>query len=91
MHQLKRTKLFTEKSRKITKGNAKVIKALQKSLHQMQEDPFYKSLKTHKVQSKRDGIRYSNRVTGDIRIIWDFDENDTVILILFDIGGHSRK
>lgn len=50
---------------------------------------FDKRLITHKVGTKNLGKRYSSRVDGDLRLIWDFDENDRLILLLLDIGGHS--
>ncbi len=54
-------------------------------------DPFYPGLKTHKVNSRLFGNAFSSRVTGDIRIIWKFDDNKTLTLLLMDLGGHSGR
>jgi len=34
---------------------------------------------------------YSSKVTGDLRIIWNFDKNNNLFLILLDLGGHEGK
>lgn len=58
-------------------------------LKQLSENPFFPTLKTHKVQVKGHGNHYSASVTTDISIIWDFVD-DTIILLI-TIGGHSGK
>lgn len=50
--------------------------------------PFNVILRTHKVQSRRNGIAYSSSVTGNIRIIWNIDKTNSTIILL-DIGTHS--
>jgi len=50
-------------------------------------NPFFKELGTHKVSAVVGENRFSTRVTGDLRIIWEF-ENNTIILLLA-LGGHS--
>lgn len=62
---------------------------VQKALSRLKEDPRQQSLKSHKVDTSRYGERWSSRVTGDVRIIWDYDARGRLVLILFDIGGHS--
>jgi mRNA-degrading endonuclease YafQ of YafQ-DinJ toxin-antitoxin module len=32
---------------------------------------------------------YSSSISGDLRIIWEFSENEINIIDLLDIGGHS--
>lgn len=59
-------------------------------VHQLAKDPFHKGLRTHRVSTKIFGKRYSSFVTGDIRIIWDFADDGTIILLL-TIGGHEGK
>ena len=34
---------------------------------------------------------FSSRVTGNIRIVWDYSENEINVIDVFDIGGHEGK
>jgi mRNA-degrading endonuclease YafQ of YafQ-DinJ toxin-antitoxin module len=47
-------------------------------------------LKTHKIRTKNEHYFYSSRVTGDIRIIWQFDEYNQINIIMVDFGGHDE-
>ncbi len=55
----------------------------------LQVNPFLSNLKTHKVNSKIKKGVFSSRISGDIRIIWEFSETKVEVLDLLDIGGHS--
>jgi mRNA-degrading endonuclease YafQ of YafQ-DinJ toxin-antitoxin module len=57
-------------------------------LYKILKDPFYKGLKTHKVNSSKWGEIYSSRITKDLRVLWDFSQNELIIIIV-DIGGHE--
>lgn len=83
--------LFTKSYKKVVKGNRELEKRTEKAIRLLLIDPFYPSLKTHKVNTRLTGIKYSSRVTGDIRMIWDFDSEDRIRIILINIGGHSGK
>jgi len=89
-YQVATTNDFRNTFKKLTKGNHRLGEQIMTALEQMEEDPFYKGLKTHKVQSRKYGIAYSSRVTGDIRVIWDFRKDSPIILAL-TVGGHSGK
>lgn len=84
------TKSFIKSFDKLAKRNNSLANKIIDTLEQMGIDPFYQGLRTHKVQSKNYGIAYSSRVTGDIRIIWDFKKGSPVILAL-TVGSHTRK
>jgi mRNA-degrading endonuclease YafQ of YafQ-DinJ toxin-antitoxin module len=71
------------------KKNSKVIDKIEKTLFELSNQPFKRNLRTHKVRAKKNGIVYSSRITGDLRVIWKF-EQDKIILILA-VGGHSGK
>jgi len=73
----------------LIKKDRTLEKRINKTLTFLQEDPLYPSLKSHKVNTPDYGVCWSSRVTGDIRIIWDYDENKQLIILLLDIGGHS--
>jgi mRNA-degrading endonuclease YafQ of YafQ-DinJ toxin-antitoxin module len=87
-YELSTTKRLDKKVRKIIKKNKKLDKRLRKVFKQLKEDPFYKGLKTHKVNSPKWGELYSSRITKDLRVLWDFSENELIIIVI-DIGGHE--
>ena len=55
----------------------------------LQINPFLPNLKTHKVDSKVKNGVFSSKITGGLRIIWEFSAEEVNILDLLDIGGHS--
>lgn len=73
----------------LIKKDRTLEKRINKTLTFLQEDPLYPSLKSHKVNTPDYGLGWSSRVTGDIRIIWDYDSSERLLIILLDIGGHS--
>jgi mRNA-degrading endonuclease YafQ of YafQ-DinJ toxin-antitoxin module len=83
------TKNFDETYKQITKDNEELEKKIRKALHFLEQDPFYPSLKTHKANTKNYGEKWSSWATGDIRIIWDYDSEERLVIILLDIGKHS--
>jgi mRNA-degrading endonuclease YafQ of YafQ-DinJ toxin-antitoxin module len=91
MYQLNFTKEFIKKSKKIIKKDPALKNRVKKSLELLRKNPFYPSLKSHKVQSKNFGICQSSRVTKDIRIIWNYDKNGEIFILILTIGGHSGK
>lgn len=82
------TNNFEKKSSKLFKKSNKLRKRFFKTLFQILEEPFYKGLKTHKVNSPKWGEVYSSRITNDLRVLWDFAGNGLIILVI-DIGGHE--
>jgi mRNA-degrading endonuclease YafQ of YafQ-DinJ toxin-antitoxin module len=71
-------------------GNLKLEKAVQKTFHLLEIDPKYRSLKTHKVDTKNHDNVFSSRITGDWRIIWAFDEpSKTATIICLELGTHG--
>ena len=75
---------FKKRYRKLIKGNILLEKRIDKTLHQLSIDPYYAGLKTHKVADVR-----SSWVTGDVRILWEFEESEVRVIDLLDIGGHG--
>lgn len=87
MYILKPTKNFVRKYKKLIKNNPILEVQILKVLKQLRKDPFYSGLKSHKLKGI-DNL-YSSWVNGDIRILWDFDDSNNLVLLLIDIGGHS--
>lgn len=89
MNTLLPSKRFKKRFKEYTAKNDSLKKKIFKAIIQLEEDPFYPSLKTHKVLSRHDGIQWSSWVTGDVRIIWGFDTLNPTIIHLITLGKHS--
>jgi len=72
--------LFSKQYKKLIKNNKILEKRIDTSLAKLMENPENVS---HKV-----GDFWSCRVTGDIRIIWEYG-GFKMVLLLLKIGGHS--
>lgn len=83
------TPTFDETYKKLIKGDLEKEKRTKKAVRLMRTDPFYPSLKSHKVNTRNFGEKWSSWITGDLRIIWDFDEEEKQIILLFAITKHS--
>lgn len=78
--------------RSLVKRNKTLAVLINNVLKEMETNPFQDSLKSHKVNTKLNGVRWSSRgVTGDIRIIWDFESGLVNIVSIFDVGGHTGQ
>ncbi len=75
--------------KKLTFRNLKLKRQITKTLLIVQKNPFYPSLKTHKVNTREHGKVFSSRITGDLRIVWDFDNKDGSVILIMAIGGHA--
>lgn len=81
---------FKKKYRKLVRGDNALKRRIVRSFDIMRGDPFYVSLRTHKINSSVHGTMYSSRVTSDIRILWDFSkDNNIAYIVAVDIGGHD--
>jgi mRNA-degrading endonuclease YafQ of YafQ-DinJ toxin-antitoxin module len=89
MYKFRTNKSFDKSLEKLLKKNPELRNKAEKSFKALSSNPFYPGLKTHLVNLSKYGKVYSSWVTADIRILWNFDENDNLVLLLIDIGGHS--
>ncbi len=80
---------FKSKYKKLAFKNKDIIKKVDKTLFFLRNDPLYPSLKSHKVTDVNGDQAFSSSVTGDLRILWDYNKDDIQILDIMDIGGHS--
>jgi len=78
------TSQFLRKFHKLTKQEPSLKQRIRSKVKQLVKDPFYPSLSTHKYKND-----YSSKITGDIRMIWNFTAENEVTL--FNLGGHSGK
>ncbi|MFA6518777.1 MAG: type II toxin-antitoxin system mRNA interferase toxin, RelE/StbE family [Candidatus Shapirobacteria bacterium] len=88
MYQAITTPLFEKKFSKLTKNNPLLRKQIYQTVETLKLDPYYAGLKTHKVNFGSGITARSSRVTGDIRLIWNFTKEKLVILLL-NLGPHS--
>jgi len=89
MYELHITQTFNTSYQTVIKGNKEFEKRTEKALKLLRNDPFYPSLKSHKLNTRNSGQKWSSWIAGDLRIIWDFDEIEKQILLLFAISKYS--
>lgn len=89
MYTLVATPTFDETYKNLIKGAQKKEKRTKKAIKLMRTDPFYPSLKSHKVNTRNLGQKWSSWITGDLRIIWDFGETKKKVILLFAVTKHS--
>jgi addiction module RelE/StbE family toxin len=87
MYQLLFTSSFNKDYRKIAKRNTLLQQRILKSLNILSNNPNYPSLRTHKVNSIEFDNVWSSWVTGDVRIIWEY--NNKSVIKLLALGTHS--
>jgi mRNA-degrading endonuclease YafQ of YafQ-DinJ toxin-antitoxin module len=91
MYQINFYKDYKPRYKKIVKNDEKLKHKISKTLRLLANNPKHRSLKSHKVNTKHYGYRWSSWVTGDIRVIWDFDQEGKLIILVLSIGKHSGK
>ncbi|OGD85883.1 hypothetical protein A2696_03435 [Candidatus Curtissbacteria bacterium RIFCSPHIGHO2_01_FULL_41_13] len=89
MFTLKITATFAATRKKLAGNNKTLNKRIKVTLQKLALNPAHPSLQSHKVNTRNYGIRWSSWVTGDLRIIWDYDTEQRLVLILLDIGTHG--
>lgn len=89
MYELQFANTFAHTYKVLIKNNQEFEKRTEKTLRLLKNNPFYPSLKSHKVNTRNFGEKWSSWITGDLRIIWDFDEERKQIILLFAITKHS--
>lgn len=88
-YNLKFEKDFNKVFSKNFKQNIVLLKALEKNINTIKTDPFYPSLRTHKVDVINKKEVFSSRITGDWRLIWVFDKSNILTIICLRLGTHG--
>lgn len=89
-NKISATSKFERKLKKLLKKSPKELEdAIVEVLAILSENPYSPSLNTHRVVMSGYKFVNSSRVTGDIRIIWVFSEQEVKVIYVLDIGGHS--
>lgn len=89
MYKFRFANTFAPSYEALVKNNKELEKRTEKALRLLKNDPVYPSLKSHKVETKNFGERWSSWITSDLRIIWDFDEEEQLVILLLVIAKHS--
>ena len=89
MYELHFASTFTRTYKALIKGNKDFEQRAEKALRLLKNGPFYPSLKSHKVNTRNFGQKWSSWITGDLRVIREFGETKKQILLLFAITKHS--
>ncbi len=89
MYVLRFLDSFKPTYKAIIKADHEKEKRTKKALNLLRQEPFYPSLKSHRVNTRSFGKRWSSWISADIRIIWDFDQKEKLIIILFAIVTHT--
>lgn len=87
---LLRSSAFVREARKTVKKQPNIAQNLQKTLTLLTTDPFYPSLKTHKLKGELKDS-YACSVGYDLRIIFKFVEyRETQAILLESMGTHDE-
>lgn len=90
IYKVNATEKFDREYVKLTKRNLSLKQKINDVIEILAIDQFSSVLISHKVQTVSNGVRWSSRVTGDIRIIWDYDPDKNIKIIdLWNLGTHS--
>lgn len=79
--KLIRTKKFSKKYSKIFSKQPELISKIDNTLRKISANPFDESLRTHKLKGNLFDL-YASKVTDDVRIIFDFVQEDNELCIL---------
>jgi mRNA-degrading endonuclease YafQ of YafQ-DinJ toxin-antitoxin module len=89
--RLEPTKYFKKKYDKLIKNQKVLESKIRSILQKLSLNPNTSSLHSHKVNSPKFGNCFSSSITGDLRIIWQYNQNQEIEIIdLLDIGGHNE-
>lgn len=80
---------FLADYKKLIKKNHLLIKKFAKSLKLLADNPQHNSLKSHKVDTLENQDVWSSWITGDVRVIWLYDKDRKLVIILLEAGTHS--
>ncbi len=89
MPELEFSKSAAHKIDKRTQKNVVLEEKTEKALNQLKVNPRHPGLETHKVVSKLTGKEaLGSWVTGEYRLIWNYKENNRIVIL--DFGTHHE-
>ena len=91
MYKLVFAKSFWQRYKAISRKDSRLKKKIVKIFKLLALNPRYPSLKSHKVATRKFGERWVSMITGDLRIIWDYGEDEELTILVLSLDGHSGK
>lgn len=88
-YALQYTLFFKRKFKKLEKSGRVNLKLFGEITELLRANPFNPTLKTHKVDSPKFGKVWSSKLDADLRLIWNFEDENKIKIFILDIGGHS--
>lgn len=82
---------FLNDYKKLTNKNQLLKKKFAKALRLLADNPKHNSLKSHKVDTLDNNDVWSSWVTGDVRVVWIYDEDCKMVIVLLETGTHSSS
>lgn len=81
---------FAKKYKKLINKDKNLKIKIDSVLETLSQNPKDSKLNSHKVKTTKFGECFSSSITGDLRLIWSYNDNGELEIIdLLDIGGHS--
>jgi mRNA-degrading endonuclease YafQ of YafQ-DinJ toxin-antitoxin module len=80
---------FEKYFKKIIQKDPILIKKFYKTIALLSQDPNYPSLQSHKVDIIGYNEVWVSRITGDIRIVWFYDEKKQLVINCIKLGTHG--
>ena len=88
MYALQATTTY-ETSRDKVIGSEEILKKrLRNTLEKLRLNPANPSLNSHRINTDW-GVKWSSWITGDMRLIWDYNTEQRLVIILVAVGTHS--
>ncbi|HEC63934.1 MAG TPA: hypothetical protein ENI23_01425 [bacterium] len=91
MYRLQLTPKFQRAYKKLSKKDKRLGSLVDERLELLRGNPKDSKLRSHVVY--RDsylGTIWSSRVNGDVRILWSYDNQKRLTIILLKVGGHDE-
>lgn len=88
MYKLNFTPRFHRAYKRLIKRDKALENTIDSVLITLAADPRNPRIRSHKVLDREGNVAFSSEVTGDLRIIWVYGEQQNT-LVLLDFGGHS--
>ena len=77
--------------KRLVRSNPQLRSLIEQTLQQLATDPFYPSLRTHKLTGNLSGV-WACSIDSDSRVLFEFvkQDNDVDAILLLNIGSHDE-
>ena len=89
MFTLRPLSRYRRNLKKLIQKDRALAERVRRVLIRLATDPRDPSLRSHKVTADDGATAFSSEITGDLRLIWRYAEDEVDIIDLVNIGGHS--